>query len=235
MKRVRRQHNSETAAGGTRDIKQRFRQCFAGLKGAGYTAVLDQKGRVVKVFDMDQRVERISTGPILDETAGGYQAAHLLSPSHLREYVALGMYSAWLEAKPQPDQKWISYEPVETPRAVPVMAQKTFKLENIKKEKNNHLAVVSFKTSGALDRPLPEYARLTGNRARGEVEIKSIPAGEGEITFSLNRGHLVKLQEKLTAEVIFPGVEPPPTTSTTNRPQRKVYYVVDKTIEYLDK
>ncbi len=231
--------SSDIGSAKTSDIKQRFRRCFTGLKGAGYSAVINQQGKVISIFDVDPRIKRISTGPIIDESVGGHQAAMLLSPHHLREYVSLGMYSAWSRAQPEPEKSWVSYEPVETPRALPVMAKKTFKVDRIKKEKGDRQAVVSFTTAGALKRTLPQYAQLSGNRAQAEVEIKKIMGVGGKVTFSLSRGRLVRLQEKITAEIIFPGVGMPPRApAAKNQPQkneRKIYYIVDKTIRYLDK
>ena len=118
------------------------------------------------------------------------------------------------------------------------MTKKTFKVDSIKKEKGANIARVSFTTAGALNKALPEYARWSPQRSAAEMEIKSIAGVGGEVSFSLSKGHLVKLEEKLTAEVIFPGIEKPATGMAQNqppRPERKIYYVVDKTIESLGK
>ena len=228
---------ADANAGGAQNVNQRFQKCFQGLPGAGFSARLDTDGRVLEVFNLDQHLESVSTGKIIDETVGGWQVAHLFSPSHLRQYVAPGMFNSWALNQPAPDQTWTGYEPVETPRALPVMAQKTYTIKEIKKENGVRVAVVLFETAGAPDQPLPDFARLTGNRAKGEVTITAINSAGGQVTFSFSQGRLLKLEEKIVAEVAFPGASTRPTAAAdqTAKNARKIYYQVDKTIEYLEK
>jgi len=230
---------ADANAGGNQNVTRKYHECFQGLQGAGFNARLDVDGHVIDLFDLDPPLERVSTGKIIDEQIGGYQVAHLFSPSHLRQYVALDVFYAWALNQPAPEQNWTSFEPLETPRALPVMARKTYEINEIKKENGDRIAVVLFETAGAPDQALPDFAQLTGSRAQGEIAITAVKEGTGgRLTFSFKHGRPIKLEEKIVAEVAFSGAQArqtPNTANQTSRSERKLYYQVDKTIEYLEK
>ncbi|MCP4708458.1 MAG: hypothetical protein GY869_07530 [Planctomycetes bacterium] len=224
-------------AGGNQNVTRKYHECFQGLQGAGFNARLDVDGHVIDLFDLDPPLERVSSGKIIDEQIGGYQVAHLFSPTHLRQYVALDMFQAWASKQPTTGQNWISFEPAETPRALPVMVQKTYKINEIKNENGDRVAVVLFETVGALDHDLPDFTQLTGSRAQGEINITAINGTGGQVHFSFKHGRLIKLEEKIVAEIAFSNIQTRQSNNAnqTSRSDRKIYYNVDKTIEYLEK
>ena len=230
--------STDAGAGGSQNVNQRFQKCFQGLPGAGFGARLGADGRVIEILDLDPPLQRVSTGPIIDETVGGYQVAHLFSPSHLRQYVALDMFYAWITNQPAPEQNWTGSEPLETPRALPIMAQKTYKINEVKKENGDRVVIIVFETVGAPDQALPDFARLTGSRAQGEITITALNGAGGRVHFSFKHGRLIKLEEKIVAEVAFPGAQtrqPNNPAGQISRTERKIYYKIEKTIEYLEK
>lgn len=210
--------------------QQRFEQAFAPLKGKSYRALIDKHGTVLQLIDVDPSIKRASTGAAGKGPWGGYQLGLLLSPHHLREYVALTAFAALGSNPAKTGQTWTSYEVIETPRSAPVMARKNYTIDSVEKGPEQTQVLLSFNTAHAFDKPLPQYAQTRARNKKTEMQITSVK-GSGKATFSLSKGHLIKFNEKIIAQVNVAGIKTPPNPKDK---RKRTFYVVEKTIEYLD-
>jgi len=137
--------------------KQKFRNVFSGFKGKRYHALVDPDGKVLKIFDMDARIEKITRGPIKDGSFGGYQLALLLSETNLREYVAPALSHGLTVDPDEPNRTLFCYSPIEVPWALPVMGKKTYTFDGIEKRNGQKIALLSLKIDEARDKQRPPY------------------------------------------------------------------------------
>jgi len=219
-----------------KDHQKKYEASFSGIAGSSYRALVDKNGRVTQLTKVDDRIGKLSEKPIENGSFGGYQLALLFSPHHLREYVVPALLTACENQPPRVNESWVSYEPAESPRTSPVPFKKTCRIESIDEHSGDRVAKVTFTGEGAPGKELPAYAQPGNKQIKDEMEIVKVEHNSGDLTFSLSRGRLLKLHEKLITEVNIAGRyrrDQSLTQADKEKPKQKIYYLVDKTIEYL--
>ena len=213
--------------------QQRYESSFSGLTGKSYRVRVDRSGKVLELFDVDKRIDQISTGQIKDGNFGGNQAAMLFSQHNLREYTAVGIIGDFDLSKDDWKQGWTSYQPIETPQTLPVMAQKQVQVKEISQNQGETIAQLEFSIASAEDIPMVDYATI--KRGQSNMSFKVVPAtagGMGAARFSLTRGRMLEYNERNSVEVMLSqGIK---SRSGNKDSKKKIYYKVYKTIENME-
>jgi hypothetical protein len=215
--------------------QKKYENSCIGIAGKSYHALVDKDGRVLEITDVDEQISKLWKKPVQNGSFGGYQLGLLFSPHNLREYINLSLLAARENKKPVVEEKWISFEVAESPRTLPVVFVKKCEIKSIEKQQDDKVAVISFVGEGAKGKELPDYAQLKDKKFQEEMEIVKVEHSSGEATFSLAEGRMLKLEEKLITEVRIPREKLNRNYKEPTDKQRKTYYVMKKTIEYLGK
>jgi len=218
-----------------RDLAQqnRFNQSFDGLKGKKYGALVEKTGRVLELIDLDPRIDRIASGKVKG-MFGGDQVAMLLTKSNLKEYAAAGWVhvdDGTLKTAPS----WVNDGTVWVPSAKPAQVRKSYQLQGIEKKEDRHVATVSYQVSLAEEsasdaNPTAPNAR----KLRSSDLIVTAVLGEGQLSVLSKMGTLLKLEEQLRVEVRT-GYTPPRRKNLKKAKVAKIFFIMKKTIELVEK
>lgn len=213
--------------------RKRFRQAFEQFRGSKYYARLDNRGRVLELFDIDPPIGKVMSGYMVDKEFGGFQVSQLLCETNLREYAGISMFEGLDAEQPEPNQTWIGYVPLETSRAAAVMGRRTFTFKGVEQQDERRIALVEHETTIDQDKALPKYARTKLKKTNFDMQILKLTRGRGRAKFRLDKGQLLRFREFLYAEIGLAGAKGP-NKKTKSKKARKNYYAQEKIIEYID-
>lgn len=213
-----------------------FTGLFAGLKGRKYSALVDSNSRVVKLTDLDRRIEEAAArrgrlGPM-----GGDQLAMLLSESSLRQYVAPLFFAGLDQPTIEPNDTWTAHDSVWVPQAPEVAIKKTYVVKSIEDPNDDKVAVVTFTASDVKDKKVVSQFGPRRPRSSQSMQIDWV-GGKGEARFSLRHGRLLSHIEDIRPFMRISGAAGP--AAHTGEPSKKkkepkIFYVVKRTIEIVE-
>ena len=207
------------------DQKQRrYHTAFTGIQGSKYKALMDAQGRVLKLFDIDDRIKPIISGSTKGNMFGGDQVAMLLSETSLKEYVALGAIESLNQPNLQPGHKWTHLTTIHVPRAS-ATSKRFCTLDSLETVDGKQVAAISYDIKNAPEPATPEDQAAL-RKSSGGFDIVSI-LGNGKIRYSITDNHLIRLNEAMRVGITT-------ATSRTKKAQAKSFYVVKRTIEFID-
>jgi hypothetical protein len=225
----------EKRPGGKPSHQEQYTRSFEGVKGSKFSAQVDAQGRLLKFLEVDKKIQKFVSGPISSAYFGGYQLALLFSETNLRDYVSLWMYGFLAGAEPEVGKTWTGYMPVESSQTAPVMALKNYTLKSVDEKDGDKIATFALGAKGPVKQPaLPEYVAVNLKRRKPEMEIVKVEHGSGEAVLSLSGGHPIKFYEKIITEVRLAGKKNQELLSRSKN-QKKTFYFMEKTIEYISK
>jgi len=204
----------------TRPSKQeRYATTFAGLKGQKYKILLDKEGRVVKLFDMDEKLKRIAQLEIKGGMLEGDQVMMILSENNLREYASLGeICKKMRKNEKKPGTKWNQSNWIWLPHSSEIEVKKIFTL-NEPEKKDGKVIQASYNIA-KMDKPTKAPPKKKGLKKRKHEFSAKLLEGNGDVTVTLDKKPAMILNEKLLISL-----------KTDKNNKLSMGYVIDRKIE----
>lgn len=233
--------------GKSKDAKrQTYIKAFAGLKGKKYTAVVDPRGVVVKLVDVDKEIQKALDRRTTGKMLGGDQVEMLFTAASLKEYAWPGHIIA---AGDPEDFKfsgsWRGTGTVVVPYTTLVNLQKTSPIKSESEHAKEFEAVLDKAStvflydmahvgkgedlSGA-DQAKPKSGKKRRRSYRGSTKYSFVmdkSVGIGRVTLGGGSGSIFKLEEKMKIFVKTKG-------GGSKRKKPNIYYLISRTIEIVD-
>ncbi|MCK5270026.1 MAG: hypothetical protein KAJ46_04545 [Sedimentisphaerales bacterium] len=225
--------------------QQTFTNAFAGLKGKKFTVRMDSRQGTTKLVKMDPLIKKAAYAGAGGSMIGGDQVNMLLAEGNLREYVTGGLMIG-SDAEPvQQNVKWKGRGSVLVPYAPVTATVKSYAVESIKEQRDKKVAVIKYDVtreqasvvSAKPHKPTkpgkPRRPRKRTSKSTFNVDhIK----GQGNLTFSLDNGRPIKLTEKTRVFVSSRtrSRKPASVKPGSKKAKAKIFYTIQKTIEYMD-
>jgi len=230
----------KTPAKGKAGQEQTFINAFTGLKGQKYTVLVDPEQHEIKLLKMDDLINKAAYAGSGGSMLGGDQVTQLLAAGNLQEYVTGGLFTGMGTAPVKLNQQWSQSSSIIVPYAPVTPALNTYTISKIETlpakvgQKNEEVVHITYKVTGAEASAHADQNKNTKNKSHSKksFSVESIE-GEGEITFSLSAGHLISLKEK-TKVFVKSKFSRRPSGNKKRKPP-KIFYTVQKNIEYVEK
>ena len=233
----------KTPAKGKAGQEQTFINAFTGLKGQKYTVLVDPEQHAIKLLKMDDLINKAAYAGSGGSMLGGDQVTQLLAAGNLQEYVTGGLFTGMGTSPAKLNKSWtrsasivVPYAPV-TPTLNTYTITKIETLPGKKGRKNDEIVRINYKVTDAEASSDSGQHRNRKNKSHSKksFSVESIE-GEGEIIFSLSAGHLLSLNEKTKVFVKSKfSRRTNPSKDQKKRKPPKIFYTVQKTIEYVEK
>jgi len=206
--------------------QQRFRKVFAGLAGLKYTALVDRRGRIVELVDVDGRIQRAMSGKSKSSLPGEDQLTLLFTEDNLRDGVAPPLFGALPDGRIKPGTTWRDRQAIRASYSATAQAKRKYKLERYETDKNGkQAAVISY--HGFL---LEKGAEKQRGQGKGMEIVQA--ATRGSIRYSVTDGELIAMTESLRVEIRAAQSDRESTRRKT-RGKNKIYYDMERTIRPL--
>jgi hypothetical protein len=228
--------------------QQTFTNAFAGLKGKKFTVRMGSRQKAAELVEMDPLIKKAAYAGAGGSMIGGDQVNMLLAEGNLREYVTGGLMVGPDAATADPNATWEGPGSVLVPYAPVTATVKSYTVESVQEQQNKKIAVIKYnltryQASSASAKPHKPSKLLSPRRPRGRVSKTTFNVdsvrGQGNLTFSLDNGRPVKLTEKTRVFVSSRTrsrrpASAKPSSSKKPRAKAKIFYTIQKTIEYTD-
>ena len=215
---------------GGNDKQKRYRRVFQGLVGSKYSALVDSRGRVVKLLNMAEKVKQASnrnvTGPL-----GGDYLSLLLAETNLRDYASPPFFANLPTGPTAKGDTWIDQQTVVAPQASAVQAEQKYELKSYRMRENEKIAEISYR--GILLEEETAAAGPGGKGKKGKGGLEIIQAGTpGKILYSVTEGRLIKLDEMQRAEIRTLSGSGRRTSKPKKDGKNRMFYDIKRIIEF---
>jgi len=228
--------------------QQTFTNAFVGLKGKKFTVRMDSRQNTTELVKMAPLIKKAAYAGAGGSMIGGDQVNMLLAEGNLREYVTGGLMVGSDAAPADPNATWEGRGSVLVPYAPVTATVKNYTVENIEEQQNKKVAVIKYDLTreqasavSAKPRKPSKPSKLRKPRRRSSKSTFNVDSvkGQGSLTFSLDNGRPVKLTEKTRVFVSSRTrsrrpAPAKPSRAKKSRAKAKIFYTIQKTIEYMD-
>jgi hypothetical protein len=225
--------------------QQTFTNAFAGLKGKKFTVRMDPRQPATELVKMDPLIKKAAYAGAGGSMIGGDQVNMLLAEGNLLEYVTGGLMVGPDAAMADPNATWEGRGSVLVPYAPVTATVKSYTVESIEEQQDKKVAVIKYnltrdQASTVSAKPhKPSKSRGPQKRVSKSTFNVDHIKGQGNLTFSLDNGRPVKLTEKTRVFVSSQTSSRRPTSTKLSgskkpRAKAKIFYTIQKTIEYMD-
>lgn len=226
--------------------QQTFTNAFAGLKGKKFTVRMDSRQPATELVKMDPLIKKAAYAGAGGSMIGGDQVNMLLAEGNLREYVTGGLMVGSDAEPAQQNATWEGPGSVIVPYTPVTATVKSYTIESIEEQQDKKMAVIKYdvtrdQVSSASAKTHKPSKPTKPRRPRKRVSKSTFNVdhvkGQGNLTFSLDNGRPVKLTEKTRVFVSSRTrsrrpASAKPSGSKKPRAKAKIFYTVQKTIEY---
>ena len=225
--------------------QQTFTNAFAGLKGKKFTVRMDPRQPATELVKMDPLIKKAAYAGAGGSMIGGDQVNMLLAEGNLLEYVTGGLMVGSDAEPARQNATWKGRGSVLVPYAPVTATVKSYTVESIQDQQDKKVAVIKYdltrdqaSTVSAKPHKPSKPSKSRRRVSKSTFNVDSVK-GQGDLTFSLDNGRPVKLTEKTRVFVssrISRRRPAPAKPSGSKKPiaKAKIFYTIQKTIEYVD-
>ena len=227
--------------------QQTFTNAFAGLKGKKFTVRMDSRQLASELVEMDPLIKKAAYAGAGGKMIGGDQVNMLLAEGNLREYVTGGLMVGPDAATADPNATWEGPGSVLVPYAPVTATVKSYTVESVQEQQDKKVAVIKYNVTSdqastvSVKPRKPSKPRRPKPRRRVSKTTFNVDSvrGQGSLTFSLDNGRPVKLTEKTRVFVSSRTrsrrpASAKPSSSKKPRAKAKIFYTIQKTVEYMN-
>ncbi|MBN1763838.1 MAG: hypothetical protein JW860_01150 [Sedimentisphaerales bacterium] len=205
--------------------QQKYVNAFVNYPGQKYTVQIDSLQQTIILLDLDEKVRKASTAGTSGDMFGGDQVHMLLAEENLRQYVSGGLFTEPGAPKAKRGTSWHTGSSVLVPDTPRQNTQHIYTIDNVEKDT---MANISYKILREDPDNASPRTKAPPPQPRSNFQVLSVK-GEGQISFSLIRGRLLTLTEKIRVDL-----ERKADRKKNDKTRKmKMYYVVKKDIEYI--
>jgi len=229
--------DADTPVTGTQKLShaRKYKNAFAGLVGTKYSARLDNGGNVVKLLDIDPRLQKIADNTV-SQNQGTEQTTTLLSRGCLRDYAAINMFDAGQSNSLSKNSPWSTTATAKAPRVPETTTTRTHRVDSFEEVDGKKFANITYDLADVStpksEEPKPKSKRRKG-RPSNNLNATGV-RGIGEITYSFPDARIVSHAEKMRIDISPSLPSRNPAKKDVGKRKNKMYYKINRFIELID-